>query len=216
MFKMRAPSRIIIILSRIVAAAIVLSALTLLFGFVGSFRFNPDSNGEASFKTRALHKSAPGIKVSISTLGSDESRQSFGEDLARQNIQPIWLSIQNDTEEPLAFLSIALDPDYYSAYEVSYKFHGALSFAANRARDAFFLEREMANVLPPHAETTGFLYSVLDTGIKYAHVVIAGNHRIETFDFALPIPGPAFVGTNIRAEVVYPGRKIEDLELASL
>jgi hypothetical protein len=154
--------------------------------------------------------------VSISVLGSEESRQSFGEDLARQNIQPIWLSIQNDTEEPLAFLSIVLDPDYYSPYEVSYKFHGALSFAANRARDAFFLEREMANSLPPHAETTGFLYGVLDAGIKYAHVVIAGNHRLETFDFALPVPGPAFVGTDIRAEATYPGRKIEDLDLVSL
>jgi hypothetical protein len=154
--------------------------------------------------------------VSISVLGSDESRQSFGEDLARQNIQPIWLSIENDTDEPLAFLSIALDPDYYSPYEVSYRFHGALSFAANRGRDAFFLEREMASILPPHAETTGFLYGVLDTGIKYAHVVIAGNHHLETFDFALPVPGPAFVGTAISAEATYPDRKIEDLDLASL
>src|SRR5262249_22327335 len=72
------------------------------------------------------------------------------------------------------------------------------------------------NVLPPHAETTGFLYSVLDTGIKYAHVVIAGDHRLETFDFALPVPGKAFVGTNIRAEKADPGRKSSDLELASL
>ena len=134
------------------------SALTLLFGFAGSFRFGPDLGG-ASFKDRALHKTAPGIKVSISVLGPDESRQSFGEDLARQNIQPIWLSIQNDTEEPLAFLSIALDPDYYSAYEVSYKFHGALSFAANRARDAFFLEREMANV-PPRRRAFCIVFSI--------------------------------------------------------
>src|SRR6516164_8098754 len=96
--QMRAPSRIIILLSRIVAAVILFSALSLLFGFAGSFRFSPDSSGVASFKDRALHKSVPGIKVSISVLGSGESRQSFGEDLARQNIQTIWPSIENDTE----------------------------------------------------------------------------------------------------------------------
>ena len=211
----RTLSRIIVTLSTMVAGTILFLVLALLVGFFDSFRFSPDPGRDANFKARAQHKSVPGIKVSISPLGSDESRQSFGEDLAGQNIQPIWLAIKNDTEEPLAFLSIALDPDYYSAYEVSYKFHSALSFAANRARDAFFLEREIANILPPHAETTGFLYSVLDTGIKYAHVVIAGNHRLETFDFALPVPGPAFVGTDLRAEATYPGRKIEDLDLAS-
>jgi hypothetical protein len=212
----RIVSRIVATLSITVAAAILFSALALLVGFFDSFTFSPDPTGDANFKARAQHKSAPGIKVNISALGPAESRQSFGEDLARQNIQPIWLSIENETEEPLVLLSIALDPDYYSAYEVSYKFHGDLSLAANRARDAFFLGREMANILPPHAETTGFVYSVLDTGIKYAHVVVAGDHRLETFDFALPVPGPAFVGTNVRAEQNYPGRNIEGLELASL
>ena len=211
----RTLSRIIVTLSTMVAGTILFLVLALLVGFFDSFRFSPDPGGDANFKARAQHKSVPGIKVSISALGPAESRQSFGEDLARQNIQPIWLSVENETEEPLAFLSIELDPEYYSAYEASYKFHGALSFAANRARDAFFLGREMANFLPPHVETTGFVYSVLDTGIKYAHVVIVGGHRLETFDFALPVPGPAFVGTNIRAEETYSGRKIEDLGLAS-
>ena len=211
----RTLSRIIVTLSTMVAGTILFLVLALLVGFFDSFRFSPDPGRDANFKARAQHKSVPGIKVSISALGPAESRQSFGEDLARQNIQPIWLSVENETEEPLSFLSIELDPEYYSAYEASYKFHGALSFAANRARDAFFLGREMANFLPPHVETTGFVYSVLDTGIKYAHVVIVGGHRLETFDFALPVPGPAFVGTNIRAEETYSGRKIEDLGLAS-
>jgi hypothetical protein len=34
-------------------AAILLSALTLLFGFFGSFKFSPDSSGETSFKALA-------------------------------------------------------------------------------------------------------------------------------------------------------------------
>jgi len=191
-------------------------ALLLMVDSVNSFMFSPNSSRDASFMARAQHKSAAGINVSVSALGADESRQSFGENLARQNIQPVWLSIENQTDEPLVFLLITLDPDYYSAYEVSFKFHGALSLAANRARDEFFLKREMASVLPPHAETTGVIYTTLDAGIKYAHIVIAGNNRVETFDFALPVPGPAFVGTKVRTESLYPGKKIEDLELGSL
>jgi len=107
-------------------------------------------------------------------------------------------------------------PDYYSPYEVSYRFHGALSFAVNRARDEFFLKRQIASILPPHLTTTGFMYGVLDAGVKYAHIVIAGKDRLETFDFALPVPGPPFLGTNIRAENIYPGKTIENLDLDSL
>jgi hypothetical protein len=106
-----------------------------------------------------------------------------------------------------------MDPDYYSPYEVSYRFHGLLSAAANRARDAYFLDRQIASILPPHATTAGFVYGVLDAGVKYAHIVIAGKNRLETFDFALPVPGPPFVGTSVKAEKLYPGKTIEDLDL---
>ena len=201
---------------KIFAAAILLFALALMVTFLNSFRFNPDPSGDANFIARAQHKSALGIKVNASALGARESQQSFGEDLARYNIQPVWLSIENETDEQLGFLPIAMDPDYYSPYEASYKFHSVLSFAANRARDEFFRKRQIANILPPHSKTTGFVYGVLDAGVKYAHIVIVGHNRVETFDFALPVPGPAFVGTNIRADNIYPGKKIEDLDLGLL
>jgi len=203
-------------LYKILAAAILICAVAMTMSFLNSFRFNPDPSGDASFIARAQQKSAPGIKVNISALGARESQQSFGEDLAKYNIQPVWLSIENETDEQLFFLPITMDPDYYSPHEVSYRFHGALSFAANRARDEFFLKRQIASILPPHLTTTGFMYGVLDAGIKYAHVVISGKDRLETFDFALPVPGPTFVGTNIRADNIYPGKTIENLELDSL
>jgi LssY C-terminus len=201
---------------KILTAAMLLCILAVATAFLGSFQFEPDPSGDASFIARAQQKSASGIKVNASALGERESRRSFGENLAKHNIQPVWLSIENETDGQLVFLPITMDPDYYSPFEVSYRFHGALSFAANRARDKFFLKRQIASVLPPHSTTEGFMYSELDAGVKYAHMVLAGKGRVETFDFALPVPGSAFVGTNIRADSIYPGRKIEDLELDSL
>jgi hypothetical protein len=166
--------------------------------FLNTLRFDPDPSADTSFVTRAQRKSIPGITLSASALGERESRQSFGEDLAKYDIQPVWLSIANETDDQLVFLPIAMDADYYSPYEVSYRFHGAFSFATNRARDAFFLERQIAGILPPHSTTTGFVYGQLDAGVKYAHVVISGKNRLETFDFALPVPGPSFVGRHPR------------------
>jgi hypothetical protein len=203
-------------LYKLIAGAILLCILAVGAAFLTSFSFNPDSSGDASFIARAQQKSAPGINVKMSALGARESQQSFGEDLAKYNIQPVWLSIENETDDQLMFIPITMDPDYYSPYEVSYRFHGAFAFAANRARDEFFLKHQIASILPPHSTTTGFMYGVLDAGVKYAHVVLVGHNRIEPFDFALLVPGPTFVGTNIRADKIYPGKPIENLELESL
>ena len=203
-------------LYKIVVGVIAFGIIATLPSLIDSFSFSPDSSGDDSFIARAQERSAPGLKVTASALGDRESLQSFGENLAKHGIQPVWLSIKNETDEQLVFLPIAMDPDCYSPYEVSYRFHGVLSFAANRARDAFFLKQQIPSILPPHSNTTGFVYGVLDAGIKYAHVLIAGNNRLETFDFALPVPGPPFVGTNIRASNIYPDKKIEDLQLDAL
>jgi LssY C-terminus len=203
-------------LPKFIAAVLVVCAAAAAISFVSSARFNPDSSTDASFIARAQQKSAPGITVRVSALGERESRQSFGEDLAKHNIQPVWLSIDNETDDQLVFLPIAMDADYYSPYEVSYRFHGTLSFATNRARDAFFLEHQISGILPPHSTTTGFVYGELDAGIKYARIVIAGHNRLENFDFALPVPGPPFVGSGISTDKLYPGKNIEDLELDSL
>ena len=203
-------------LRKFFAAVLVVCVAAAAANFLRSLRFNPDPSADASFITRAQRKSVPGITVSASALGARESRQSFGEDLAGHNIQPVWLSIVNETEDQLVFLPISMDADYYSPYEVSYRFHGVFSFATNRTCDAFFLGRQIAGILPPHSTTTGFVYGELDAGVKYAHILITGKNRRETFDFALPVPGPPFVGTGISADRLYPGRKIEDLELDSL
>ena len=203
-------------LGKFFAALLIVCVVAAAVNLWSSLGFNPDPSADASFIARAQQKSVAGIKVSISALGEREARQSFGEDLAKYNIQPVWISIDNETDDELVFLPIAMDADYYSPYEVSYRFHGALSFAANRARDKFYLERQIAGILPPHSTTTGFVYGELDAGVKYAHIVVAGKNRLDTFDFALPVPGPPFVGTGISADQLYPGRKIEDLEFDSL
>jgi hypothetical protein len=201
---------------KILIAAIAVIALAAVLAVLNSFEFNPHSSDASTFMARAQQKSAAGIKVNASALGASESLRFFGENLARYNIQPVWLSIENQTDDQLALIPIAMDPDYYSPYEVAYRFHGLMSFAANRARDEFFLSHQIASILPAHSTTTGFVYGVSDAGIKFAHIVIAGRKRLETFDFALPVPGPKFVGTDIGADTLYPGKKIEDLDLGSL
>ncbi len=172
----------------LIFAGVVVAAL------VRSETFAPDPAADEAFISRAERQTAAGLKVSVAALAPAERRRSFGEDLARYNIQPVWLSIENDTDETLYYLPVATDPAYYSPYEVAYRFHGALSRAENEKRDAFFLERQIGTALPPHARTTGFVYTTLDAGMKYVRVLVIGKGREETFSFVARVPGADFLG----------------------
>jgi hypothetical protein len=207
---------------RISAGKLVIIGIALLGGLwvlqslVRPLRFEPDPGAAAEFERRAQMQEASGIKVKATALDASESRRFFGENLAKYDIQPVWLSLENETDDPRIYLQIATDPDYYSPYEVSYRFHGPFSYAANRARDDFFLKHEISTILPPHSRIEGFTYGVLDAGVKYAKILIAGKDRLQSFDFILPVPGPAFVGVNAGADTIYPGRKLEDIDPATL
>ena len=131
---------------KILIVAVFVCIATGLAMTANSLRFHPALTGDVDLMAGAQQKSEPGIKVSARALGARESQRLFGEDLAKYDIQPVWLSIENQTDAQLVYLPIATDPEYYSPYEVSYRFHGALSFAANRARDQFFLEHQMSTI----------------------------------------------------------------------
>ncbi len=202
--------------SRAIWLAIALVVATAAVSIADSFRFDPDSSADQVFIARAQHATASGLKVSVSALGPKESRRSFGAPLAKYGIQPIWLAIENDTDEEITYLPIATDPDFYSPYEVSFRTQGNFSIAANRARDAFFLGKQIVSVAAPHSRIEGFVFGRLDAGVKYTRVWLVGKSRLEKFDFVLDVPGPAFLGEKTRLEDLYPDRTTTELDLQAL
>ncbi len=202
--------------SRFAYAALLLAAAVVVASVFDSETFRPDPTADEAFISRAESQTAAGLKVSVSALGPEESRRSFGEDLARDGIQPLWVSIENDTDEILYYLPVATDPAFYSPYEVSYRFHGMFSRSENERRDAFFLERQIGSALPPHSRTTGFVYTVLDAGMKFVRVVVAGKGREETFTFVARFPGAQFLGQNILAHPPYSPAQMKNVDLTEL
>ena len=81
----------------------LLGGLSVAVTFFSSFQFNPNPSSDSSFIARAQQKSTPGIKVTISVLSASEAHESFGENLPESNIQPVWLSIENETDDQLVF-----------------------------------------------------------------------------------------------------------------
>jgi hypothetical protein len=149
-------------------------------------------------------------------LNPVESRQMFGVPLARQNVQPLWLKVENGTDDVIWFLPAAADPSYFSPLEVAYRFHHWARPARDQAIDSWFLARHMPVSIPGHATASGYVFTNLDTGLKAASVLLVGGGQAETFTFALDVPGGKFRGMHVTFDALYPKERIEDLELEPL
>jgi hypothetical protein len=101
---------------------------------------------------------------------ADQERKrlmALGENLAKYDIQPLWLSIQNDTDDQVTLIQIATDPDYYSPYEVSYRFAACFPLlqterAINLVSDA--IVTEVCNKCPNF--TCGWYFDNLASGFQ--------------------------------------------------
>ena len=112
--------------------------------------------------------------------------------LALKGIQPVWLKIENKSEEPLLFLQHFVDPDYFSPQEAAYMSRLKVKRATGTNRILFFLpdlifkpfqhlqaklimrkiladfhERGVHNTLVEPGETvSGFMFTPYDEGTK--------------------------------------------------
>ena len=63
--------------------------------------FDPRPIEEVAFKERSQTQTEKNVRVTVAVLSSKESQEIFSVDLYRQKIQPIWLEIENQDEEPV-------------------------------------------------------------------------------------------------------------------
>ncbi len=157
---------------------------------LGCANFSPKPIEEVPFKNDVQTQSKDGITVSVAVPSDEESEDLFGVNLAANDIQPVWLSIKNDTEIPCIFLPITLDPDYFSPNEAAFMNHYTLGRSANKEMDKYFNEIGMhVEYVSPGEEEKGFVYSNMDPGIKYVEVTLYCFTRIENFVFYIEVPG---------------------------
>jgi hypothetical protein len=139
---------------------------------------------------RAQTKEEGGVKVTAAVLTSEECVAKFGTNLYRRNIQPIWLEIENDVNEPLWFLPLGMDPAYFTPLESAYLGRFAIRKSDHDEMDRYFFQRGMGNYIAPGNKLSGFVYSNLDEGTKAFNVDIIGEDQIIwNFTFFIPVPG---------------------------
>ena len=157
---------------------------------LGCASFNPRTIDEVSFRERAQVQYDDNVRVTAAVLSPEETEVLFGLSLYRKGIQPVWLEIENNDEEPVWFPRVSLDRDYFAPFEVAYMHHRAFSKQVNRQMDKYFDEQVIGGYIPPGSVRSGFVFTHLDLGTKNIDIDIVGeDHEVRTFTFFINVPG---------------------------
>ena len=161
-----------------------LTIVLLLTGCTAGFA--PAPMDEVPFRERAQTQTQEGVTVTTAVPSAAETRQLFGVGLYSRNIQPVWIEIENNTDDWIAFLPASLDLDYRSPIEVA---------SLNRSTDAreqaeqYFFEQSVNQHIAPGGTRTGFVFTNLDEGTKAFNVDVVADENNWRFTFFVPVPG---------------------------
>ena len=182
-----------------VAVFLVLSAMV-----AGCASYRPSFVKDASYFRRVKTQEQDGIKVSVVGLGAAEGKKTFGVDLAKFKILPVWVKIENsDSKNPYFFLERSIDPNYYTAGEAAYiarvkpglrlfdkPFLRSLSLvglllmpidnffvrsANDKMREAFTREAIKYGWVAPRETKSGFVFVPFEMGVKQVTIDLYGE-----------------------------------------
>jgi hypothetical protein len=155
--------------------------------------------------------SIDGVSVSVAVLDDLQAQARYGVDLASQDLQAVWLRIENRSPQRLWLLVAALDPDYYSADEAAYMFRSAVRPADMDALRQRFRDATIPYMLEPGSLNEGHLIVSRAEGGRYVNVELAGHERLLRFGFAVVLPDGDFDYERLQVDRIYADQPPRDL-----
>jgi len=191
--------------------------LALIFAAVaftatGCASFHPRPMEEVPFLERAQTQAADNIEVTIAVPTSEETRQLFDAKLHKKKIQPIWVEIKNDTDDPAWFFHYSIDPGYFPPLEAAWKSHRCWAKQTNKRIDQFFYDQSIPAIVPPHEGISGYVFVNLDRGWKHVPVEIFQDGGLHEFEFFAKLPGFKADYERVDFETLYELDELIELE----
>ncbi len=158
--------------------------------FIGCAQFQHKLPETLPFMERAQTKTEGQVRVTVAVPSAEESEQIFGFPLARNNMQPVWLEVENNSDTAFFLYHIAMDPDIYSSGEVAWKFQSSLySKGAQQNIYNLFRDNEIDWFFKPGSTSSGFVYTNLKMGTKAVLVRLFAEKNVREFAFFVEVPG---------------------------
>jgi hypothetical protein len=154
-------------------------------------------------------QSRDAVTVSAAILTDAQATQHFGVDLAKYQLQAVWLKVRNASPSRLRLMRGAIDADLYSADEA------AFLVRSERLRQ-YFRDESIRILLAPQTVNEGFVLVPRAEGGRYVDVQLHSPGRLLRYGFALPLPDGDFDYERLDSTKIYDGRALPDLDAAGL
>ena len=163
--------------------------LSLLIQGCATRSYQFESTDSFPIQERAITESQGDITVSTSVPSEEETTSIFGVPLYDRGIQPVWLEIVNNSEQPIRFAPSSVDREYYSPLEVSYVHRKGFSKEARAAMDKRFHQAAMPRRIPAGETRSGYVFTHARPGTKSYNVDVYSMAQDYTFAFFVAVPG---------------------------
>jgi hypothetical protein len=166
-----------------------LAILLVMLAFSSCTTAPVNETDTLDYKSRAITRSDGDVLVSTSVLSAEESRDIYGVPLAKKNIQPVWIQVENNEDTAYWLLSPGLDPNFFPASEVADAFATTHENETREVLEQRFGALGFNNPVPPGATVSGFVLTHLDEGAKMVQIDLVAEGKHRSFSFLATIPG---------------------------
>jgi len=193
---------------------VIAATLGVVLAACASFQPNPTL--QASFIQRAQTQTQGAVTVTVTVPSAEESAAVFGVPLAKREIQPVWVRIENRDAVNYLFLAAHMDPNYFSPQEVAWMQRSGFSSKAKREIQVHFHDQRMQLFIPKGETVEGFVYTHQDYGVKYISAVLYHPGRIKEFEFIVEVPGIKADYQQVDFDQVVPPDSVREVDLEGL
>ncbi|WP_455222281.1 hypothetical protein [Kaarinaea lacus] len=148
----------------------------------------PKPFDEAKLRGRAVTKEVKGVRMSAAVLSTEDSLQMFGVDVNGTGVQPVWIEVENNTQQMLWLLRSGTDPDLFSPLEVAWSFHATFSGSTNARLDDHFNALQFQNPIAAGTKQSGILYTNPHRQTRFLNVDLLGLGQMFPFTLFPAVP----------------------------
>jgi hypothetical protein len=174
---------------RVFAAFVTLLLSTLLLILSGCTTWQAPAEFDVSvLRSRAVTAEIKGVRLSAAVLSRDDSMRMFGADINKDEVQPIWIEVENNTSQTLWLLRTGTDPDIFSPLEVAWAYHSAFSSENNARLDDHFYSLSFESPIAPGSTRSGIIFTNPHREIRLLNVDLLGQGQLYPFTLFPLIP----------------------------
>lgn len=154
------------------------------------------------------------LRVRTAVPSSKETRDIFGQNLYLRNIQPVWVEVENLSENTLFLTPMGLDPGYYTAREAAHRiWERREALPPNEVYEGRGFNRLQ---LPPRSIRSGYIFSRVDEGTKSFNIDVVGTGDPYRMSFFVPVPGLRIDHYEVDIANYYRSHEIQKVDLPGL